>query len=51
MKLPVDLCKEFRRLELNVVTPGAKSTLHAIEAQLTLTEEIRIAQATDPQLE
>jgi len=51
MKLPVDLCEEFRRLELNVVTPSAKSTLHVMEAQPTLIEEICVAQATDPQLE
>ena len=51
MKQHVDLCEEFWRLELNVVTPRAKSTLHAIEAQSTLIVEIRVAQATDPQLE
>jgi len=51
MKLPIDLCEELRKLELNVVTPITKSTLHAMEVQLTLIEEIRIAQAMDPQLE
>ena len=29
--LPDDLCKEFRRLELNVVTLGAKPVLYALE--------------------
>ena len=49
--LPDDLCKEFGRLELNVVTPGVKPTLYALEVQPTLIEEIRTAQAIDPQLE
>jgi len=51
MKLPRDLCEEFQRLELNVVTLRTKSILHAVEVQLILLEEIRIAHATDPQLE
>ena len=51
MKLPVDFCEEFRKLELNIVTPRAKFTLHAMEAQPTLIEEIRTTQVTDPQLE
>jgi len=51
MKQPVDLCEELRKLELNVITPRAKSTLHAMEVQLTLIEEIPVAQTTDPQLE
>jgi len=38
-------------MELNVVTPRVKPMRCAIEAQPTLTEEIRIAKATDPQLE
>ena len=38
--LPDDLCKEFRRLELNVVTPGAKPMVYALEVQPTLIEEI-----------
>jgi len=41
--LPVDLCEEFRRMELIVVILGAKPILYAMEAQLTLIEEIRIA--------
>ena len=45
------MCEEFQRLELNVVTPRTKSTLHTIEAQPTLIQEIHIAQAIDPQLE
>ena len=49
--LPVDLSKEFQKMELNVVTLEANPILYAMEAQLTLIEEIRIAQTTDPQLE
>jgi len=49
--LPNELCQEFRRLELNVITLGAKLMFYALEAQLTLIEEIRLAQTTDPQLE
>jgi len=51
MELPMDLCEEFQKLKLNVITPRAKYILHAMEAQSTLIEEIRAAQATDPQLE
>jgi len=50
IELPIDLCKEFRKLELNVITPKAKSRFHAMEAQLTFIEEIRRAYITDPQL-
>ena len=46
--LPDELCKEFRRLKLNVITPGAKPMLCALVAQPTLIEEIRLAQTTDP---
>ena len=49
--LPDELCQEFRRLELNVTTPGAKPMLYALEAQPTLIKESRLAQTTDPQLE
>ena len=38
-------------MELNVITPGTKSMLYAMEAQPTLIEEISVAQAMDPQLE
>ena len=38
-------------MEINVVTPRTKLALHAMEAQLTFIEEIRVALATDPQLE
>ena len=38
-------------MELNVVTPRTKSILHAMEAQPTLIEEIRVAHAMDPQQE
>jgi len=44
------LCEEFQKLELNMVTPRAKPMLCTLEAQPTLIEEIRVAQATDPQL-
>ena len=43
MKLPADLCEEFLKLELNVVDARTKSILHAIKAQLTHVERIRIA--------
>jgi len=51
LALPDALCKEFRRLELNMIIPGAKPMLCALDVQPTLVEEIRTAQATDPQLE
>jgi len=51
VKLPVDLCEQFLRLELNIVTLRTISTLHAMEAQPTHIEEIHVAQATDPELE
>ena len=38
-------------MELNVATPGTKPILYAIEAQPILIEEIRVAQAIDPQPE
>jgi len=38
-------------MEFNVITLGTQSMLYVIEAQPTLIEEIRVAQATDPQLE
>jgi len=38
-------------IELNIVTPMAKSILHTIEAQPILIDEIHIAQTTNPQLE
>jgi len=41
--LPNELCQEFRRLELNVITPGAKPMFYTLEAQPTLIEEIRLA--------
>jgi len=51
IELPMDLCKEFWKLELNVVTPRTESVLHALKAQANLIEEIRVVQATYPQLE
>ena len=47
LELPVDLCEVFQKMELNVITPGTKSMLYAMEAQPSLIEEIRVAQATD----
>ena len=38
-------------MELNLITPRTKPIFYAIEAQLTPIEEIRVAQAMDPQLE
>ena len=51
LTLPNELCEEFQKLELNVATQRAKPMLCTLEAQPTLIEEIRVAQATDPQLE
>ena len=49
--LPSELCEEFRKLELNVITPRSKPILCTLEVQSTLIEEIRVAQTTDHQLE
>jgi len=46
-----ELCEKFRKLELNVITPGSKPILYTLEVQPTLIEEIRVAQTTDPQPE
>ena len=51
LALSNELCEEFQKLELNMVTPRAKPLLCTFEAQPTLIEEIQVAQATDPQLE
>jgi len=48
LALLYELCEEFRKLELNVITPRAKPMFCALEAQPTLIKEIRVAQATDP---
>jgi len=48
LELPIDLCEKFRKMELKVVTPGAKLILNVMEAQPTLVEEIRVAQAMNP---
>ena len=45
------LYEKFQKSELNVTTPKVKPILCALEVQLTLLEEIRVAQTTDPQLE
>ena len=50
LALPKELCEEIRKLELNVVTPRAKPILCTLEGQPILIEEIRVAQAMDPQL-
>ena len=50
LTLPGELCKEFRKLEVNVITLEAKPVLYALEAQPALIKEIQVAQATDPQL-
>jgi len=50
LALPNGLCEEFRKLELNAITPKAKSMLCALEAQPTLIEEIQVAWAMDSQL-
>jgi len=46
-----ELCEEFHKLDLNVITPRSKPILCTLEVQPTLTEEIRVAQTIDPQLE
>ena len=35
-----DLCEDFKKLEINVVTRRDKPILHAVEAQPTFSEEI-----------
>jgi len=51
LSLPSKLCEEFRKLELNVITPRSKPILCTLEVQPTLIEEIRVTQTIDPQLE
>ena len=51
LALPHELCEEFQKLELNIITLRAKPMLYALEAQPTLIEEISVAHATDPQFE
>jgi len=51
LALPSELCEEFHKLELNVITRRSKSILCALEVQPTLIEEIRVAQTTDLQLQ
>ena len=51
LALPSDLCEEFRKLELNVITLRSKPTLCTLEVHPTFIEKIRVVQATDPQLE
>ena len=42
-----ELGKEFKKLEINVVTRGIRPMLYTIEVQSTLIKEIRDAQDTD----
>ena len=49
--LPYELSEEFRKLELNVITPRAKPVFCTLEAHLTLIEEICVDRAMDLQLE
>jgi len=51
LELPSDLYEEFHMMELNVITLRTQYMLYVIEARPALTEDIRIAQAMDPQLE
>ena len=51
LALSIKWCEEFRKLELNVVTPRVKPMLCTLEAQPTLIVDIRVALATNPQLE
>ena len=46
-----ELCEEFWKLELNIITPKVKPMLCALKAQPTLIEEIQVAQAMEPQAE
>jgi len=50
MVLCKDLCEDFRKLEINIVTRRNKPMLCAMEGQPILVEKIRIAQGTDWQL-
>jgi len=43
LSIPRDLCEDFRKLELNVVTRKTKSILYTLEVQPTLIDEIRAA--------
>ena len=51
LALSRDLCENFRKLELNVVTRYTRSMLYTMEIELTLIEEIRAIQSTDTQLD
>ena len=46
-----ELCEEFCKLKLNVITPRSKPILCTLEVQPTFIEEIRVVQATNSQLE
>jgi len=43
LELSIGFCQEFWKIELNVITPGTKLILYAIETQSTLIGEIRVA--------
>jgi len=49
--LPRDLCEDFKKLELNMVTMESRPILHTLEVQPTLIEEIRAVKSKDPQLD
>jgi len=51
LALPTDLRKDFKKLELHVVTRETKYILYTMEIQPTLIEEIRAAQSTNPLLD
>ena len=51
LALPMDLCEDFKKLEINMVTRETRSMLYTMEVQRTLTEEIQAIQSTDPQLD
>ena len=50
LALPRDLCKDFKKLELNVVARETRHLLYTMEVQPTLIEEISAAQSTNPLL-
>ena len=51
LPLPRDLCEDFKKLELNVVTRETRPMLYTMEVQPTLIEEIHAVQSMDQQLD
>jgi len=47
----MDLCEDFKKLELNVVIRETRLILYTMEVQPALIEEIRAAQSMDSQLD